>query len=176
MSATFRQKAIYESIFGSIPKGYHIHRIKPGYLGGEYEIGNMIALHQDDHVLIHKILYNKNRDPRDLLASKLLEERRGITSYERSSLGGKVSGMFQNSEFQSEQGKKGGSVGLGDHIDKEAYSKSRIAGGKASAEKYAKQGKGSFSKTVCKYCGKEARLVDLVIWHKDSKCIKTDKK
>lgn len=172
MSATFREKAIYESVFGKIPKGYHIHRIKPGYKGGKYEIGNMIALFIDDHVLIHKMLYDKYKDPRDEIASKLLKERRGMTSYERSSLGGKVSGVFKDSKFQAEQGRKGGSVGIGDHIDKEAYSKSRSHGGKATAETYTKKGLGSFKKAVCEHCGKEARLIDLGRWHKDSKCIK----
>lgn len=171
MSATFKQKSIYESVFGKIPKNYHIHRIVPGYEGGEYDIGNMVALFIDDHALIHKLRYQRNGDPRDCTAAALIKEKRNLTAYERSSLGGKVSGQFKNSKFQSEQGKKGGLVGIGDHIDKEAYAASRIAGGKASAELYAKKGKGSFAKTKCKYCNKNVRIIDLGRWHKDGKCL-----
>ena len=172
MSATFKQKAIYESVFGKIPKNYHIHRIVPGYKGGRYTIGNMIALYIDDHVLIHKLRYERLGDPRDILASSLLKEKRSMTSYERSSLGGRVSGIFKDSDFQSEQGKKGGKIGIGSHINKVAYSKSRSAGGKVSAAKFASLGAGSFSIKTCIYCGKEARIVDLGRWHKDARCVK----
>lgn len=38
----------------NIPKGYHVHHIKPRCIGGTNEPKNLIALHPDDHVSIHK--------------------------------------------------------------------------------------------------------------------------
>lgn len=175
MSVSWYQKRVYESVFGAVPKGFHIHRILPGYLGGKYEIGNMIALYHDDHVLLHKYRWLKYRDPRDYAAYKMLEEKRGLTAYERSSLGGKVSGVFKDPAFQAEQGRKGGKKGLGPHIDKVKYSQSRVAGGKASADAAKKNPNAVLYKRVtCEFCQKDIRQVDLR-WHKDARCLKPGK-
>ena len=96
MSVSWKQKKLYEYVHGKIPKGFHIHRIIPGYLGGKYTLDNMIALSPEDHVKIHEKRWEEFHDHRDLLAAKLLKEKRGITLLERCSLGGKVSGNFQN--------------------------------------------------------------------------------
>jgi general stress protein YciG len=171
MSISWYQKRVYESVFGTIPKGFHVHRIVPGYLGGKYEIGNVIALYHEDHVLIHKYRWLKHKDPRDYIAYKMLEERRGLTSYERSSLGGKISGVFKSSEFQREQGRKGGKKGLGPHVDREKYSESRKAGGAASAKLAKANKKGSlYIFTTCPFCRREHRVCD-TRWHKDAKCL-----
>lgn len=177
MSVSWYQKKVYESIFGTVPKGFHIHRIVPGYLGGKYQIGNMIALYHDDHVLIHKYRWLKYKDIRDYTAYKMLLEKRCLTAYERSSLGGLVSGQFKNSEFQREQGRKGGKKGLGPHIDLEKYSLSRVSGGKASANKCKETKKGSlYIKVECEFCKKEIRLMDKR-WHKNGICLtRTNKK
>jgi len=37
-----------------IPKGYHVHHIKPKTTGGDNHPSNLIALHPDDHISIHK--------------------------------------------------------------------------------------------------------------------------
>jgi general stress protein YciG len=164
---------VYESVFGPVRKGFHIHRILPGYLGGEYKIGNMVALYQDDHVLIHKYRWLKYKDIRDYVAYKMLEEKRGLTSFERSSLGGRVSGIFKNSEFQREQGKKGGKRGLGPHVDMVKYAESRRHGGKASAEAQRDNPNGAiYKKIVCPHCSKLIRQVDYTRWHKDTRCLK----
>lgn len=171
MSATFAQKKMYEAKFGKIPKGYHIHRIIPGYLGGKYTIENMIALSIEAHVQIHKDRYEEYGDIRDYTAAKLLEERRGITAYERSSLGGKVSGQFKNSTFQSEQGKKGGKCSPGDHVDKVKFAETRKAGGSASAKKAKETNIGSIYQRIdCEYCNKNIRNVDKR-WHVEGRCI-----
>lgn len=177
MSASFAQKKLYESVFGEIPKGYHIHRIKPGYEGGKYEIGNMVAVSIAVHVQLHKDRYEQYGDKRDYTAFKLMEEKRGLTSYERSSLGGTISGQFKNSEFQSAQGKKGGSKGLGEHVNKEKYAESRVFGGIASAQKAKEQKKGSlYMRVICEFCNKDIRLTDKR-WHKEGVCLtRADKK
>ena len=38
----------------SIPKGYHVHHIKPKSCGGSHLPNNLIALHPNDHVSIHR--------------------------------------------------------------------------------------------------------------------------
>lgn len=38
----------------TVPKGYHIHHIKPRCLGGTNDAKNLIALHPDDHESIHR--------------------------------------------------------------------------------------------------------------------------
>lgn len=172
MSASRQQKARYEAVHGPVPLGHHLHRVVPGYLGGTYDVDNLIALSPNDHALTHLLCYKLYGDHRDLTAYHAILEKRGISKLERSSLGGLTSGQFQNKEFQSAQGKKGGRVGLGDHIDMEKYSMSRIAGGQASAALYAKLGKGSFRKEWCPYCQREARLVELARWHKNARCVK----
>lgn len=175
MSASRQQKAKYESVHGEVPKGHHLHRVIPGYLGGTYDVDNLISLSPNEHALTHLLCYTLYGDRRDLTAYHALLERRSISKWERSSLGGLTSGQFQKSDFQREQGKKGGKIGLGDHIDMEAYSKSRIAGGRASATHYATQGLGSFRKEVCPYCQREARLVDISRWHKEGRCVNASK-
>ena len=37
-----------------IPKGYHVHHILPRSCGGGDDAKNLIALHPDDHISIHK--------------------------------------------------------------------------------------------------------------------------
>lgn len=39
----------------NIPKGYHVHHIKPQSVGGTHHPKNLIALHPDDHFTIHKL-------------------------------------------------------------------------------------------------------------------------
>lgn len=175
MSVSWYQKKVYEAVFGAVPKGFHIHRVTPGYLGGEYIIGNMIALYHDDHVLIHRYRWLKYRDKRDYVAYKMLQERRGLTSYERSSLGGSVSGKFRDSEFQREQGRKGGKAGLGPHVDMVKYSESRVAGGKVSALKAKTNPNAAlYKRTTCQHCNKDIRQIDLR-WHKDARCLRPGK-
>lgn len=166
MAAQRIDKIRFEKVHGPVPKGYHLHRVIPGYLGGTYAVENLIALSPQEHALTHLMCHRLYGDKRDLTAYHCILEKRGVTHFERAQLGGLTSGNFQNSEFQRQQGIKGGSKGLGDHVDMVEYSKSRIAGGKASAEKHAKQGTGSFSRMACPFCSKVVRLVDLSRWHK----------
>ena len=37
-----------------IPQGYHVHHILPRSLGGTNDPKNLIALHIDDHMSIHR--------------------------------------------------------------------------------------------------------------------------
>lgn len=37
-----------------IPKGFHVHHIIPRFCGGTDDPRNLIALHPDDHIAIHK--------------------------------------------------------------------------------------------------------------------------
>jgi len=57
-------RRIYTKQIGDYPKGFHIHHIKPRCEGGDERRGNLIALHPDDHFLIHKMrgdkILNKN--------------------------------------------------------------------------------------------------------------------
>jgi len=46
----------------SIPEGYHVHHIKPKSLGGTHAPNNLIALHVDDHISIHKCRGDKISD------------------------------------------------------------------------------------------------------------------
>jgi len=46
----------------SIPKGYHVHHIKPKSCGGSNHPKNLIALHKDDHISIHKCRGDKITD------------------------------------------------------------------------------------------------------------------
>lgn len=52
-------RRIYTKQVGDFPKGFHIHHIKPRCEGGDERRGNLIALHPDDHVLIHKMRGDK---------------------------------------------------------------------------------------------------------------------
>jgi hypothetical protein len=51
-----------------IPKGYHVHHIKPKSLGGTNHPKNLIALHPDDHISIHRCRGDKILDNHFLLS------------------------------------------------------------------------------------------------------------
>jgi len=46
----------------SIPDGYHVHHIIPQCLGGTHDPSNLIALHPDDHISVHKLRGDKISD------------------------------------------------------------------------------------------------------------------
>jgi hypothetical protein len=50
-----KYRKVWKDFWGSIRKGSHIHHIVPKSEGGKDEIGNLIELHPDDHLLIHKM-------------------------------------------------------------------------------------------------------------------------
>lgn len=52
-------RAIWSETFGPIIEGFHVHHITPRSEGGKDVIGNLIALHPDDHFLIHKMRGDK---------------------------------------------------------------------------------------------------------------------
>lgn len=52
-------RRIYTKQIGVFPKGFHVHHIKPRCEGGDERRGNLIALHPDDHVLIHRMRGDK---------------------------------------------------------------------------------------------------------------------
>jgi group I intron endonuclease len=53
-----------------IPTGYHVHHIKPKALGGTHQPKNLIALHPDDHVSIHRCRGDKINDKFILVARR----------------------------------------------------------------------------------------------------------
>ena len=55
----YNARKLYLGVFGYIPNGFHLHHILPVSCGGEDKIGNLVALHPDDHVLIHKLRGDK---------------------------------------------------------------------------------------------------------------------
>lgn len=55
-------------------RGYHKHRIVPGYQGGEYSDGNVVLLTRTEHIEIHLLRWVMFDNHRDLLACKLLGE------------------------------------------------------------------------------------------------------
>lgn len=145
MSASEEFKKIWERVNGPIPKGYHLHRITPGYLGGEYTLDNVDCLSPYEHAIVHKLLWEEHGDRRDYTAFRILSGISSDTFFERCSLGGHMSGAFKDVEAQRARGQKGGKSGIGDHIDKEAYAESRKAGGAASAERRTRLGLPAFS-------------------------------
>ena len=48
-------RKIWSDTFGPIIKGFHVHHIIPRSEGGKDVLGNLIALHVDDHALIHEM-------------------------------------------------------------------------------------------------------------------------
>ena len=48
-------RKVWSDTFGPIIKGFHVHHIIPRCEGGGDNLGNLIALHPDDHALIHEM-------------------------------------------------------------------------------------------------------------------------
>lgn len=95
----------------------HKHRIKPGYEGGEYVEGNVVVLSPTQHAMWHFAEWQRKGNWEDKLAWRVLsgtvgreeadlESRRqgGITM---SSIHRENGAYFFDSQWQSEQGRKG---------------------------------------------------------------------
>lgn len=67
-----------------IPKGYHVHHIKPKSLGGTDEARNLIALHPDDHVSIHLLRGDRYVKGRLLTMKNYKKTRQHINNHRES--------------------------------------------------------------------------------------------
>ncbi len=54
-------------------KGYHRHRIIPGYQGGQYIPENITYLSRQEHRLVHRLRWKIYGNPADMYAYKILE-------------------------------------------------------------------------------------------------------
>lgn len=70
-------KKVYEDLLNEYKgkeylTGYHKHRIVPGYLGGTYDIDNIVCVPQRVHSIIHFLRWKLFKDSRDKRAQKMI--------------------------------------------------------------------------------------------------------
>ena len=127
-------------------KGYHKHRVVPGYDGGQYGTDNLAYLTRAEHIAVHRLRWQLQNNWRDLLACKLLGEK--LTDEEWNTCarnGGVLTGRLhainktgvcgRSKEQMSIDGKKSAAV---------ARLETRVKGGKTAGSRLKSAGKGIF--------------------------------
>lgn len=135
-----------------IPKGFHVHHIKPQSCGGSDYCPNLIALHPDDHLAIHK-----NRG--DKVANSPWIIKGGHTVPHTEETKEKIRKARVKQDMSYRKGKQIGSVGLkGDeNISKRPEVRKKIK------EKFNLR-----PKLTCPHCGKTGQYTVMHRWHFDN--------
>jgi hypothetical protein len=127
-------------------KGYHKHRVVPGYEGGKYTADNLAYLTRAEHIAVHRLRWERLNNWRDLLACKLLGDKLSDDEWDTCARnGGILTGQFhainktgvcgRSQEKMSADGKKGGAA-----VSKDTH----IRGGKTMGNRLKATGKGIF--------------------------------
>jgi len=113
-----------------IPKGFHVHHIIPQSCGGSNHPSNLIALHPDDHVAIHKnrgdrfagnIISTIGRTLTEETKRKMSEAKKGKKRTEETKR--KISNAHKGKKFSSEHKKKISDAGKKRNHSKETKQK-----------------------------------------------------
>jgi len=115
-------------------KGYHRHRIVPGYEGGKYIAENIIYLTRAEHIAIHRLRWKLFGNHRDLLACKLLGEKLTDQEWDICARnGGMISGQSQAKNKTGVCGRSKEQMSIDGKKANAALSKeTRIKGGKTT--------------------------------------------
>ena len=94
---TEKLKKAYKKKYGTYPKGWHLHHLKPVYMGGTDDLTNLIAVSPKRHAAMHTFLYELNGDVRDRDAASMLMSD-GYQPIDPVELGGVDLSMFKGSQ------------------------------------------------------------------------------
>jgi hypothetical protein len=133
----------------AIPNGYHVHHITPRSCGGKDVPKNLIALHPDDHVSIHK-----NRGDHYMNAGfsyTLAKDRTGSKHSEKTKekIRASLTGFKHSDEVNATKGLKG---------DKNTFARPEVKA-KIKAMIAARP------KVTCPHCGIVGQHAVMARWH-----------
>jgi hypothetical protein len=127
-------------------KGYHKHRVIPGYEGGEYTADNLAYLTRAEHIAVHRLRWQLLGNWRDLLACKLLGEK--LTDEEWNTCarnGGALTGRLHAINRTGVCGRSKEQMSIDGKKSAAALSKeTRSRGGKTAGNNLKALGKGIF--------------------------------
>jgi hypothetical protein len=133
----------------TIPKGYHVHHILPQSCGGSDDAKNLIALHPDDHVAIHKNRGDKwmNKE----FSSILIKGRTNCPCKEttKEKIRASLTGFKHSDEVNATKGLKG---------DKNTFARPEVKA-KIKAMIAARP------EVTCPHCGKVGQHAAMARWH-----------
>ena len=99
---TEKLKKAYKKKYGTYPKGWHLHHLKPVYMGGTDDLTNLIAVSPKRHAAMHTYLFETKGDVRDRDAATMILSD-GVQPIDPVELGGVDTNMFKGAQAELDQ-------------------------------------------------------------------------